>query len=127
MVRIIYSNVKFCQNEKQLVSYVMVAVGLAINATCAITIFVITHYQPDQSGNINFQVPQTIFEAKYSDREYFQVSQAGSQATATDFRRLTVMCHKITSRFVILHSIGECFVFQQLHTLSSPPPLFFLS
>ena len=91
MVRIIISSVKYCnkaalrearqrtkESTRHVVYRVFIMLGLLINSACAVTIFIFTQTQRDLNGNVIFQVPETIFEDKYNDQRYFQVSQAGS-------------------------------------------------
>ena len=90
MIRIVISSVKYCnkaalrearqrtkESTRHVAYRVFIMLGLLINSACAVTIFIFTQTQRDLNGNIIFQVPETIFEDKYNDQRYFQVSQAG--------------------------------------------------
>ena len=54
---------------------VVIMLGLLINAALAVTVFVFTQTQRDLDGGITLQVPENIFEDKYNDQRYFQVSR----------------------------------------------------
>ncbi|XP_050410243.2 uncharacterized protein LOC126824878 [Patella vulgata] len=46
--------------------------GLLVNAGCAIAVFIFTQTSRDASGNLSFQIPDSVFEDKYNDQRYFQ-------------------------------------------------------
>ncbi|KAK7506154.1 hypothetical protein BaRGS_00002876 [Batillaria attramentaria] len=50
----------------------MVMIGLFINAALASCVFVFTQTHRQPSGDLEFQLPDTVFEDKYDDQRYFQ-------------------------------------------------------
>nr|KAG5713293.1 hypothetical protein BaRGS_007820 [Batillaria attramentaria] len=50
----------------------LVMIGLFINAALASCVFVFTQTHRQPSGDLEFQLPDTVFEDKYDDQRYFQ-------------------------------------------------------
>ncbi|XP_041350279.1 uncharacterized protein LOC121369345 [Gigantopelta aegis] len=84
VIRIVILSVKYCSHDslvelkqrnpesRRHVTYrVFIMIGLVFKMAGAVTIFILTQTSRDLSGKVIFEVPDTIFKARYHDARYF--------------------------------------------------------